>query len=310
MRRHLLLSVAALTLKFTGAAAQGDNVLFIVVDDLRPQISGAYEQTTLTPNIARLQEQGVTFTRAYTQISLCSPSRTSLLTGIRPDSTRLWTIGPYFRNTTVTANSIVTLPQALKASGRNSTGAGKVWHPGTSSGGEKSWGGGGVGGDDMPWSFSFVQQDIDPRLLYWECDAWINSTGQSAASAGIPGGQGCVTSPDCVECLVVSRVFEELMWTLVRCNIHQYCASLACTKAHNGTDAHAVTVTPCADECYVDPMIAAHVGVRRDGGVVCDGLSSLVVHCSSSCRVTSSMYPREFFHRLLPLVNLSLSLLV
>jgi hypothetical protein len=199
-RLSLLVKIALLAL--VTAVPQ---VLFVVVDDLRPQIGGAYEQTTLTPNIVRLQEQGVTFTRAYTQVSLCSPSRTSLLTGMRPDTTRLWTIGPYFRNTTANADNIVTLPQALKASGRVSTGAGKIWHPGTSSGGDQSWGGGGVGGDDMPWSFSYAPQaGVDPRLQYWECDAWMNSTGQSTASAGIPGGQGCVTSPACVKCLEVT----------------------------------------------------------------------------------------------------------
>lgn len=208
-RSITLLLVGALVAVVPRAEAQLDvNLLFIVVDDLRPQASGVYEQTTLTPNIQRLQNQGVTFTRAYTQVSVCSPSRTSFLTGVRPDRTRLWTIGPYFRKTTATANNIVTLPQIMKASGRTSTGAGKVWHPGTSSGGEASWGGGGVGGDDMPWSFSYTPQEgVDPRVQYWECDAWTNSTGQSSASAGLPGGQGCVTSPSCLECLIVSNYY-------------------------------------------------------------------------------------------------------
>lgn len=207
MRVHRLpLAVALASIASANISVKpgGEQLLFIVVDDLRPQISGAYGQATLTPNLLRLQEQGVTFTRAYTQVSLCSPSRTSFLTGMRPDSTRLWTIGPYFRNTTASASAIVTLPQALKAMGRNSTGAGKIWHPGTSSGGIAAWGGS-VGGDDMPWSFSYAAQPgVDPRAQYWECDAWMNSTGQSTASVGVAGGQGCVTSPACVECLEVS----------------------------------------------------------------------------------------------------------
>lgn len=213
---------------FTSASSQ--NVLFIIVDDLRAQ-AGAFGQRTITPNIDRLAARGVTFTRAYVQISLCSPSRTSILTGRRPDSTRLWTIGPYFRNTTSAASSITTLPQLLRAS-MATTGAGKIWHPGTSSGGDSTWGGGSVGGDDMPMSWSIpVPPGVDPRVLFWECDAWTNSTGQSAASAGVAGGAGCVTTPECVACLV----------------------------AHNGTDEHAVTVTPCSDECYVDNMIATRV---------------------------------------------------
>lgn len=223
----LLLSSAALLLC---AGSSPPNVLFIIVDDLRAQ-AGAFGQTTITPNIDRLAARGVTFTRAYVQISLCSPSRTSILTGRRPDSTRLWTIGPYFRNTTSAASSITTLPQLLRAS-MTTTGAGKVWHPGTSSGGDASWGDGGVGGDDLPWSWSMqAPPGVDPRVVFWECDAWVNSTGQSAASAGVPGGEGCVTSPECIACLI----------------------------AHNGTDAHAVTVTPCPDECFVDSMVATRV---------------------------------------------------
>jgi len=202
-----------------------------MVDDLRPQAGGPFgHPETLTPAINSLAERGVAFTRAYCQVSVCSPSRTSVLTGMRPAETRLWTIGPYFRNTTAAAGNIVTLPQALKESGWTTSGAGKVWHPGTSSGGLPSWGGGGVGGDDMPWSFNYTAvPGVDPRLQFWECDAWMNSTGQSAASVGLPGAAGCVTSPECVACLV----------------------------AHNGTDGHSWVATPCADACYVDDMIAA-----------------------------------------------------
>jgi iduronate 2-sulfatase len=212
------------------------SLLFIIVDDLRAQLGGPFGQSTLTPNLNGLAARGVSFTRAYVQVSVCSPSRTSMLTGMRPDATRLWTIGPYFRNTSaglpIAGAAIKTLPQLLREAGTPARGAGKVWHPGTSSGGDPAWGGGGVGGDDMPASWSYAAPPgVDPRLLFWECDAWANSTGQSPASAGIPGGSGCVTSPACVACL----------------------------QAHNGTRPAAVMVTPCADECYVDRMVSDYV---------------------------------------------------
>jgi iduronate 2-sulfatase len=225
-----MLSVVLLLLSSVTLSSAKDNLLFIIVDDLRAQAGGPFGQSTLTPNLNALSARGVAFTRAYVQVSLCSPSRTSMLTGRRPDRTKLWTIGPYFRDTTRDAHNISTLPQTLKAQGWNASGAGKVWHPGTSSGGEPSWGGGGVGGDDQPYSWSdFVPAGVDSRVVFWECDAWMNSTGQSAASAGVPGGAGCVTSPACVACL----------------------------QAHNGTDGHAVAVTPCADDCYVDNLVSA-----------------------------------------------------
>jgi iduronate 2-sulfatase len=229
--------LCALALAASSAAVP--NLLFIAVDDLRPQL-GVYGQPTISPRIDGLARRGVAFARAYAQVSVCSPSRTSFLTGARPDTTRLYTIGPYFRSTMQppsAAAALVTLPQALKARGYNTTSTGKIWHPGTSSGGDAAWGGGAVGGDDMPFSFSRppgAAAATDARLLAWECDAWGNSTGQSAASAGVPGGRGCVTSPACVACLV----------------------------AHNGTSGNSWVATPCGDECYVDALVADHAAAE------------------------------------------------
>ena len=58
------------------------NVLFIVSDDMRPQNSFAYDQQFMhTPAFDRLAREGITFSRAYSQIAVCAPSRSSLLTG-------------------------------------------------------------------------------------------------------------------------------------------------------------------------------------------------------------------------------------
>ena len=153
----------ALLCAFLSRCLSSPSLLFVIVDDLRAQLGGPFAQRVETPNLNKLAARGVSFTRAYVQVSLCSPSRTSILTGMRPDATKLWTIGPYFRNTTAGAASIVTLPQLLKGGGLPATGAGKVWHPGTSSGGEPGWGGGGVGGDDAPFSWSFNESlGVDP----------------------------------------------------------------------------------------------------------------------------------------------------
>ena len=60
------------------------NVLFIAIDDLRP------DSRAQTPNMDKLAARGLTFERAFCNYSLCNPSRISLLTGRRPDTTRAW----------------------------------------------------------------------------------------------------------------------------------------------------------------------------------------------------------------------------
>src|SRR5688500_7685165 len=72
------------------ASAKRMNVLFIAVDDLRPQLA-CYGQTQMkTPNIDALAKRGLLFNRAYVQQAVCSPSRTVLLTGRRPDTTKIY----------------------------------------------------------------------------------------------------------------------------------------------------------------------------------------------------------------------------
>ena len=73
------------------------NILFIPVDDLRPEL-GAYGDSIIkTPNIDRLARQGLTFNQAYCQQAVCNPSRASLLTGLRPDSIQVWDLRESFR---------------------------------------------------------------------------------------------------------------------------------------------------------------------------------------------------------------------
>ena len=73
------------------------NILYILVDDLRPSLS-PYGQTQVhTPSIQKLADGGMTFLRAYCQEAVCSPSRNSFLSGRRPDHTKAWNFINHFR---------------------------------------------------------------------------------------------------------------------------------------------------------------------------------------------------------------------
>ena len=90
------------------------NVLFIVVDDMRPMMRRAYNFSLgVTPNLDRLSEGGLTFTRAYCNYAFCSPSRNSFMSGRRPDVTRVWEFKDSFREHGVGANWTA-LPEYFK----------------------------------------------------------------------------------------------------------------------------------------------------------------------------------------------------
>jgi len=103
------------------------NVLFIAVDDLRPQ-AGCYGFPKMhTPSIDGLARTGTVFNRAYCQQAVCSPSRTSLLTGLRPDTTRIYDLETHFRRH---LPDVVTLPQHFKQHGYHTQGFSKIYHGG------------------------------------------------------------------------------------------------------------------------------------------------------------------------------------
>lgn len=101
------------------------NVLFIAVDDLRPNLGCYGDDFAITPNIDKLAERGVRFNRAYCQVAVCNPSRASLMTGLRPDTLGVWTLPIHFREAKPDA---VTLPQWLRKSGYTAVSHGKIYH--------------------------------------------------------------------------------------------------------------------------------------------------------------------------------------
>ena len=101
------------------------NILFIAIDDLRPELGCYGSKIVKSPNIDRLAKEGRTFDRAYCQQSICSPSRASLMTGARPDEIGIIENRAYFRELNP---DIVTLPQHFIKNGYEAVYCGKIYH--------------------------------------------------------------------------------------------------------------------------------------------------------------------------------------
>lgn len=133
MRRWCLVRLVLITLLATYAnaylvAADKPNILIISIDDLNDWIGclGGHPQVQ-TPNIDQLAARGVVFTNAHCQAPLCNPSRTSVLTGLRPTTTGIYGLAPWFR-TTPGFEKWVTLPQYFKQHGYLTISTGKTYH--------------------------------------------------------------------------------------------------------------------------------------------------------------------------------------
>lgn len=124
--RFILLFLTLLCTYVRAQESQQANILMIAVDDLKPLIGAYGDAYAITPNLDRLAAMGVIFTNAHCQQAVCGPSRASLLTGMRPDVTRVWDLKTQMRSENP---GIITLPQYLKSVGYATMGMGKIFDP-------------------------------------------------------------------------------------------------------------------------------------------------------------------------------------
>lgn len=149
----LLLSAVAVA----AAAAAPPNVLYLMADDMRPQL-GAYGQPLMkTPNLDALAAESLVFDAAYTQFAYCAPSRASFLTGRRPERTGILNFLHSFREQ---HPNWTALPEFFKNAGYFTTSAGKLYHDGFD--------------DSLSWSFPSNQTAWIQKALGDDCDALYN----------------------------------------------------------------------------------------------------------------------------------------
>ena len=127
MRAFAFLTSGLIAVLAHAAETKRPNVLFIAVDDLRPEVNASGSNVIKTPNLDRIAARGTTFDRAYCQQAVCSPSRSSLMTGRRPDATRVWDLETHFRTALPDA---ATVAQYFKNHGYHSMSMGKIFHGG------------------------------------------------------------------------------------------------------------------------------------------------------------------------------------
>jgi iduronate 2-sulfatase len=134
--RRAVLAMAAGSPALLRTGRSRRNVLFVVSDDLN-NVAGCYGHPIVkTPNMDRLARRGVLFDRAYCQYSLCQPSRTSFLSGLRPETTRVWTLETPTRQYIGDATF---LPELFRGNGYYTAHAGKIYHTGEQCEDPRSW---------------------------------------------------------------------------------------------------------------------------------------------------------------------------
>jgi len=147
------------------------NILFIAVDDLKPLIGAYGDRHAKTPGMDRLAKEGILFQNCYCQQAISGPTRASLLTGMRPDKTRVWDLVTDFRQVNPNA---VSLPQYFKSMGYETTGMGKIYHMGSA----------GPGHDAPSWSIPYQ----DPKCETYALPNQLNERkkGKATECADVP----------------------------------------------------------------------------------------------------------------------------
>ncbi|MCH1506488.1 MAG: sulfatase, partial [Verrucomicrobiales bacterium] len=148
-------------LGLTVTAFSKPNVVFIAIDDLRPELGCYGHDHIISPNIDQLAKEGLRFDRAYCQQSVCNPSRASILTGLRPDATQVHGNHTHYRDI---YPDIVTLPQHFKNHGYHTQAFGKIYHGVFPEGSSKTVAD--TYGDPLSWSVPAYRPG--PRYYYTE----------------------------------------------------------------------------------------------------------------------------------------------
>ena len=138
------------------------NILFIAVDDLKPLLGSYGDTLAVTPHIDKLADAGTIFSNNHCQQAVCAPSRASIMTGLRPDRTKVWDLDTQIRDM---VPDILTMPQHFMAQGYETAGTGKIFDSRSVD----------ALMDEPSWSVPFASISGS---------RWINATGKISTESG------------------------------------------------------------------------------------------------------------------------------
>jgi arylsulfatase A-like enzyme len=176
MKNKLL--ICSLFIAAAATAAERPNILFLSMDDLKPELGCFGSECVKTPNIDRLAARGRAFLNHHVQQAICGPSRASMFSGLRPDTTQVWDLKHTCREECPEA---FTMQQYFKENGYETTGSGKIMH-GFKNDDPLSWSIPYVWPGDLPFADGKV-----PALNQQYQSAAIHKAVRKLAESGIKG---------------------------------------------------------------------------------------------------------------------------
>jgi iduronate 2-sulfatase len=274
----LLVLACCLTAGQQAQAAERPNILFIAVDDLRPELGCYGSPIAVTPNLDALAAGGLLFNRAYCQQAICRPSRASLMTGTRPETTGLFHNYVSLREL---QPDILTLPQHLIAHGYEAAYVGKIFHNGDTD-------------DDRSWSrqpAKWLGPDIKPPQGPYRLPENVNLRNQNFqqmfAKYGEAAKQGLASGPAFESADVPDHAYIDGYNTLLAIKTMQQMGK-AGKPFFLGMGYHLPHLNWCAPKKYWDLYDSREIPLITDGTAPTDG-AAMGLHASFELRTRSNI---------------------
>jgi iduronate 2-sulfatase len=278
MIRPLLLLSLLVGFACPSQAADRPNIVFIAVDDLRPELGCYGSEIAITPNLDRLADDGLLFNRAYCQQAICRPSRASLMTGTRPETTGL------FHNYVALRDlqpDILTLPQHFIANGYEAAYVGKIFHNGDTDD-DRSW-----SREAAKWLGPDIERPSGPYRLAENVELRKKNFDEMFAKYGEAARQGLASGPAFEKADVPDHAYIDGYNTLRAIKTMKQMAG-GQKPFFLGMGYHLPHLNWCAPKKYWDLYDPSRIPLIADGAAPVDG-AAMGLHASFELRTRSNI---------------------